>query len=190
MGLAGIEPATSALSVLRSNRLSYSPLQENNLFKILSSRGTLWAGKIRALHLRRRMTHASQPCPPPNDPLRDRPWQRPRGQVCRLVTQSVPQGLQIYSAGCGLLHAKFPEVMGSRKRLDPVKTMAEDLVGHVGVAAGDVPCLGSSMAGRQSAAPGPGLSPPRPSSCCRTRVPRPGWCSPPSSLLTRCSGWR
>ena len=25
MGLAGIEPATSALSVLRSNRLSYSP---------------------------------------------------------------------------------------------------------------------------------------------------------------------
>jgi hypothetical protein len=25
VGLAGIEPATSALSVLRSNRLSYSP---------------------------------------------------------------------------------------------------------------------------------------------------------------------
>ena len=27
VGLAGIEPATSALSVLRSNRLSYSPLE-------------------------------------------------------------------------------------------------------------------------------------------------------------------
>ena len=33
VGLAGIEPATSALSVLRSNRLSYSPSQVNNLFK-------------------------------------------------------------------------------------------------------------------------------------------------------------
>ena len=30
VGLAGIEPATSALSVLRSNRLSYSPGVENS----------------------------------------------------------------------------------------------------------------------------------------------------------------
>jgi hypothetical protein len=33
VGLAGIEPATSALSVLRSNRLSYSPSQAKSLFK-------------------------------------------------------------------------------------------------------------------------------------------------------------
>ncbi len=42
--------------------------------------------------------------------------------------------------------------MGSRKRLDSVKTMAEDLVGHVEVADSDVPCLGT-IQGRATGLP-------------------------------------
>src|SRR5262249_46324120 len=60
VGLAGIEPATSELSALRSNRLSYSPMTHQQRVTAAARRVRLpypfrrsqtgWAGRIRGCH--------------------------------------------------------------------------------------------------------------------------------------------
>jgi hypothetical protein len=52
VGLAGIEPATSALSVLRSNRLSYSPGVRNRRSSLLFRLSDLRVGGRYALYVR------------------------------------------------------------------------------------------------------------------------------------------
>jgi hypothetical protein len=122
VGLAGIEPATSALSVLRSNRLSYSPSQAKSPFKkyYFPEVPSGPAGSVRSI------------CDTALGVRPDRLCRRSirhrvgvgidlKRKLRRLVTHPVHQGPQIYSAGSGLRCVESPEVMGSWKRLDAVK---------------------------------------------------------------------
>jgi hypothetical protein len=103
VGLAGIEPATSALSVLRSNRLSYSPEVGNNLFN-----DTIFPRHTQGPASRVRSTcdiavrSASQWCLPRLAPPRVGPRIDLKGKLRRLVTHPIHQGSRIYSAGSEL----------------------------------------------------------------------------------------